>query len=85
MRVCRPQVMSKTSALLDLVCAQRRHMKVILALLIASGLLLGISLLFVEPGDRSYPLLLIDVALVVVGFAFFSTTYWYCTKRAMEE
>ncbi|MDS0300792.1 hypothetical protein NDI76_18750 [Halogeometricum sp. S1BR25-6] len=77
--------MSKTSALLDLVCAQRKQMKVILALLIASGFLLGLSLLFVEPGDRSYPLLVVDLVLVVVGFAFFSTTYWYCTKRAMDE
>ncbi|MDS0295660.1 hypothetical protein [Halogeometricum luteum] len=77
--------MSKTSALLDLVCAQRQQMKVVLALLIASGFLLGLSLLFVEPGDRSYPLLVIDVVLVVVGLVFFSTTYWYCTKRAMNE
>lgn len=77
--------MSKTSTLLDLACSQRRQMKVILALLIASGLLLGLSLLFVEPGDRSYPLLVVDIALVLVGFVFFSATYWYCTKRAMDE
>ena len=77
--------MSKMSALLDLVCAQRQQMKVVLALLIASGFLLGLSLLFVEPGDRSYPLLVLDLVLVVVGLVFFSTTYWYCTKRAMDE
>lgn len=76
--------MSKTTAVLDLVCAQRRQMKVILALLIASGLLLGLSALFLEPGDRSYPLLIIDLVLVVGGFVFFTATYWYCTRRAMD-
>lgn len=77
--------MSKTSTLLDLVCAQRRQMKVILALLIASGLFLALSALFVEPGDRAYPILVVDAVLVVAGFVFFTTTYWYCTKRAMDE
>lgn len=77
--------MSKTSTLLDLVCSQRRQMKLILALLVVSGILLAFSFLFVGPGDRSYPILLVDIVLVVVGFAFFSTTYWYCTKRAMDE
>lgn len=77
--------MSKTSALLDLLCAQRDQMKRMIGLLIAMGLLLGLSVPFVGPGDRVYPILIVDIALVVGGFAFFTTTYWYCTKRAMEE
>lgn len=77
--------MSKRSALLDLVCAQRKQMRLILGLLIAMGLFLGLSLLYVEPGDDSYPILVIDIVLVVGAFAFFSTTFWYCTKRAMDE
>lgn len=77
--------MSKTSALLDLICAQRRQIKVILALLIACGLFLGLSLLYVEPGDESFPILVVDIVLVGGAFAFFSGTYWYCTKRAMDD
>ncbi|WP_323174490.1 hypothetical protein [Natrialba sp. PRR66] len=77
--------MSKTSTLLDLVAAQRAQMRVIIALLIASGLLLALSIPFVEPGDRAFPILVIDVVLVVGALGFFSATYWYCTKRAMDD
>ncbi|MFB9807843.1 hypothetical protein ACFFQF_22735 [Haladaptatus pallidirubidus] len=77
--------MPKTSALLDLVCAQRRQMKLILALLIAMGLFLGLSALYVEPGDNTFPILVLDAVLVVGAFVFFSVTYWYCTQRAMES
>lgn len=77
--------MSNTSVLLDLVCGQRRRMKLLLALLIASGLFLGLSVLFVEPGDSSFPILVLDIVLVVGGLVFFSAVYWYCTKRAMDE
>ena len=77
--------MSKTSTLLDLVCAQRRQMRLIIALVIAMGLFLLLSLLFVEPGDRSYPILVIDIVLVVAALLFFSVTHWYCTKRAMDD
>lgn len=77
--------MSRTSTLLDLVCAQRRQMRLIIALVIAMGLFLGLSFLFVEPGDRSYPILIIDIVLVVALLLFFSATHWYCTKRAMND
>ncbi|WP_440767104.1 hypothetical protein [Natronorubrum sp. DTA7] len=77
--------MSKMSMLLDLIAAQREQMKVILALLIMSGLLLALSAAFVEPGDQAYPILIIDIVLVVVAFIFFSSAYWYCTKRAMDD
>ncbi|WP_233553776.1 hypothetical protein [Halococcus sp. IIIV-5B] len=77
--------MSKTSTLPDLVCAQRRQMRLIIALVIAMGLFLLLSLLFVEPGDRSYPILVIDIVLVVAALLFFSVTHWYCTKRAMDD
>lgn len=77
--------MSNTSVLLDLVCGQRRRMKLLLALLIASGLFLGLSVLFVEPGDPSFPILVLDIVLVVGGLVFFSAVHWYCTKRAMDE
>ncbi|GAA0283313.1 hypothetical protein [Halobacterium noricense] len=77
--------MSKTSTLLDLVCAHRPQMKVALAVLIACGLLLGLSALVVSPGDDAWPILVIDGVLVGGGIVFFAGTYWYCTKRAMDE
>jgi phosphotransferase system glucose/maltose/N-acetylglucosamine-specific IIC component len=77
--------MSKTSTLLDLLCSQRQQMKVVIAVLIACGLMLGLAALVVSPGDEAWPILVIDAVLVVGGFALFSGTYWYCTKRAMSE
>lgn len=77
--------MLNMSMLVDLVCSQRERIKILLAFLIASVLFLGLSALFVEPGDQAYPILVIDIVLVVVLFVFFSVLYWYCTKRAMDE
>lgn len=77
--------MSKTSTLLDLVCAQRKQIQLILALLVSMGLFLALSVLFVGPGDQSFPILVIDIIVVVGAFVFFSVTYWYCTKRAMDD
>ncbi|WP_435345904.1 hypothetical protein [Haloarchaeobius sp. HRN-SO-5] len=77
--------MSKTSTLVDLVCAQRQQMKLVLAVLIAMSLFLGLSALFVGPGDDAFPILLLDVVLVGAAFAFFGGSFWYCTKREMEE
>ncbi|MFW6382437.1 MAG: hypothetical protein ACOCZD_00175 [Haloferacaceae archaeon] len=77
--------MSKTSTVLDLLCAHREQMKVVIAVLIACGLMLGLAALFVSPGDEAWPILVIDAVLVVGGFGLFSGSYWYCTKRAMNE
>lgn len=77
--------MSKRSVVLDVVCAQRHRMKPVLALLIAMGLLLALSALYVGPGDDAYPILVLDVALVGGSFAFFAVGFWYCTKREMTE
>lgn len=77
--------MSTSSWLLDLLCANRERMKMAMGLLIVCGLLLGLSALYVGPGDESFPLLVIDIVLVGGGLAFFGGSYWYCTKRAMDE
>lgn len=77
--------MSKRTALVDLVCAQREQMKVAIALLIAAGLMVGFSLVFLRPGDQNFPILVIDVVLIVVLLVFFGGTFRYCTKREMEE
>lgn len=77
--------MSKRSTLFDLVCAYRPQMKVAIAVLIACGLLFGLSALFVGPGDDAWPILVIDGVLVGGGIVFFTGAYWYCTKRSMDR
>lgn len=77
--------MAFRSTLVDLLCAQRRQMRLIVGVLIAMGLLLGLSATVVEPGDRVYPILVVDAVLVVFGLVFFGVTHYLCTKRAMEE
>ncbi|MFC7068663.1 hypothetical protein [Halobaculum lipolyticum] len=77
--------MTFRSTVLDLLCAQRRQMRLIVGVLIAMGLLVGLSATVVEPGDRVYPILVIDAVLVVAGLVFFGVTHYLCTKRAMEE
>ncbi|WP_226012238.1 hypothetical protein [Halomicrobium salinisoli] len=77
--------MSISSTLLDLLCANRERMRVVIGLLIVCAVMLGLSALYVGPGDRSFPLLVIDLVLVGGGLAFFGGSYWYCTKRAMNE
>ena len=73
-----------TSAV-DLVCAQRDNMPIALAVMITMGLLVVFSFLFVSPGDTAFPILIIDAVLVVGSTAFFLGTYYYCTKRAMDD
>lgn len=77
--------MSKSSTVLDAICAQRSQMRIIVALLITMGLFLALSALYVEPGDTSFPILVIDAVLVGGGLLFFGGMHWYCTKRAMSD
>lgn len=77
--------MSKTTALFDIVCSQRDRVRILFALLVAMGLFLALSALYVEPGDKSYPILVIDAVMVGGGLLFFGATHWYCTKRAMDD
>ncbi len=70
---------------LDQLCASRKRLQVLIALVIAMGLLLTISIVTVDPDDRAYPVLVFDIVLVIGSFALFTTTYWYCIKRSMRE
>ncbi|QLH79726.1 hypothetical protein HZS55_21600 [Halosimplex rubrum] len=73
-----------TSAV-DLVCAQRDNIPVGLAVMISMGILLAFSFLFVSPGDEAFTVLVIDAVLIVGSTAFFLVTYYYCTRRAMDD
>jgi len=69
----------------DLVCAQRDNMPLALAVMISMGVLLAFSFVFISPGDEAFPILVIDAVLIVGSTAFFLVTYYYCTKRAMDD
>ncbi|WP_123539331.1 hypothetical protein [Halosimplex salinum] len=73
-----------TSAV-DLVCAQRDNIPMVLAVMATMGVLLALSALFVSPGDDAFPILVFDAVLIVGSLVVFSFTYWYCTNRAMDE
>lgn len=77
--------MSKKSTLIDLACAQRRQMVIVIALVITMGLFSLLSLVVVRPGDRAYPILVFDLVLVASTLVFFVFAFRYCTKREMEE
>ncbi|WP_330631695.1 hypothetical protein [Halocatena halophila] len=71
--------------ILDQICASRKRLQVLIALVIAMGLLLTISIVTVGPNDRAYPVLVFDIVLVIGSFALFTMTYWYCIRRSMRE
>ncbi|QPV62050.1 hypothetical protein I7X12_15025 [Halosimplex litoreum] len=73
-----------TSAV-DLVCAQRDNIPIALAVMMSMGALLVFSFVFVSPGDEAFVILVIDAVLIGVSTAFFIGTYYYCTKRAMDD
>lgn len=73
-----------TSAV-DFVCAQRDNIPIALAVMMSMGALLAFSFVFVSPGDEAFTILVIDAVLIVVSTAFFIGTYYYCTKRAMDD
>jgi len=77
--------MGLKEALVDGVCEQRNKIPLLLAVVIVMGLLLAFSFLFLEPGTAAYVIALVDLLLVVGCLIVFGSTYWYCTKRAMDN
>ena len=72
-------------ALIEGVCGQRNKIPLLLAVAIVMGVLLAFSFLFLQPGTAAYVIALVDLLLVVGCLVVFGSTYWYCTKRAMNE
>ncbi|WP_153554264.1 hypothetical protein [Halomicrobium sp. LC1Hm] len=70
---------------MDAACEQRNQIPLLLAVVIVVGLLLAFSFLFLQPGSAAYVIALVDLLLVVGCLVVFGGTYWYCTKRAMEN
>lgn len=77
--------MALKDAVLDAACDQRNQLPLLLAVVIVMGLLLAFSLLFLQPGTAGYVIALVDLILVVGSLVTFGGTYWYCTKRAMDD
>ncbi|WP_436931351.1 hypothetical protein [Halosimplex halobium] len=77
--------MSGGKTAVDFVCSQRDQIPIALAVMISMGFLLLFSLVFISPADESFPILVMDAVLIVGSTAFFLVTYYYCTKRAMDD
>lgn len=77
--------MTERPAVMDIVCGMRGRMQLAMAVLFTMGVLLGLSLLVVSPGDDAYPLVIIDLIMIVVFLLLFGLAFWYCTNRAMHE
>jgi hypothetical protein len=75
--------MPRLETVLDVICDQRDRFPLFIAIAIVMGLLLGFSLLYLEPGTAAYAIALVDVILVAVTLVGFGGGYWYCTKRSM--
>lgn len=77
--------MSEGPSLVDVVCGMREQMLQALSVIVLMGFLAAFSVVFVSPGDDAFPILVIDGVLIAVSLLFFGGSYWYCTKRAMDE
>ncbi|WP_254521998.1 hypothetical protein [Natrinema caseinilyticum] len=71
--------------LMDAVCEQRDQIPLLLAVVTVMGILLAFSFLFLQSGTAAYVIALVDLLLVVGSLVTFGGTYWYCTKRAMNN
>ncbi|QSG05054.1 hypothetical protein [Halapricum desulfuricans] len=77
--------MARRDAVLDVVCSQRDRIPVLIAAVIVMGLLLTFPLLLLESDSPGYVIAVIDAIIVAVSLVVFGSTYWYCTKRAMQD
>ncbi|WP_435157554.1 hypothetical protein [Haladaptatus sp. DFWS20] len=76
--------MTLRDAALDAICSQRDQIPILLAVVIVMGLLLVFPLFLLNSGSQGYVIAVIDAILIVLCLFVFGSTYWYCTKRAME-
>lgn len=77
--------MARRDAVLDVVCSQRDRIPILIAAVIVMGLLLVFPLSLLESDSPGYVIAVIDAILIGISLVVFGLTYWYCTKRAMEE
>ncbi|CQR48644.1 MULTISPECIES: hypothetical protein [Haloferax] len=77
--------MAQIETVVDVICDQRDRFPLFVAIGIVMGLLLGFSLLYLEPGTAAYAIALVDVGLVAVTVVGFGGGFWLCTKRSVEE
>ncbi|WP_148416099.1 hypothetical protein [Haloferax sp. KTX1] len=77
--------MAQIETVVGVICDQRDRFPLFVAIGIVMGLLLGFSLLYLEPGTAAYAIALVDVGLVAVTVVGFGGGFWLCTKRSVEE
>ncbi|WP_459194642.1 hypothetical protein [Halosimplex sp. J119] len=77
--------MSARETVLNAACSQREQAKPLLLVLSVLAALLVFSLLYLEPNTVAYNIALLDVGILGIGFALFGGTFWYCTRREMDD
>ncbi|WP_415378483.1 hypothetical protein [Halosimplex sp. TS25] len=77
--------MSARESIVNAACSQRQQAKPLLLVLAVLTALLVFSLFYLEPETPAYNIALVDAGILAIGFALFGGTFWYCTRREMDE
>ncbi|WP_436923409.1 hypothetical protein [Halosimplex amylolyticum] len=77
--------MSARESIVNAACSQRQQAKPLLLVLAVLTALLAFSLFYLEPQTPAYNIALIDIGVLALGFVLFGGTFWYCTRREMDE
>lgn len=77
--------MPARESIVNAACSQRQQAKPLLLVLSVLTAMLVFSLFYLEPQTPAYNIALIDAGVLLIGFVLFGGTFWYCTKREMDE
>lgn len=77
--------MSARENIVEAACSRREQAKPLLLVMSMLAALTVFSLLYLEPNTVAYNIAVIDVGILVVGFVLFGGTFWYCTRRGMDD
>lgn len=77
--------MSARESIVDAACSQRQQAKPLLLVFGVLTAMLAFSLLYLEPDTTAYNIALVDTGILIVGYLLFGGTFWYCTRREMDD
>lgn len=77
--------MSLRESIVEAACSRREQAKPLLLVMAMLAALTVFSLLSLEPNTAAYNIALVDVGILAVGFVLFGGTFWYCTRRGMDD
>lgn len=74
--------MSRLSSLLDVACAYRHQLGIVLLVTLALGLLNTITLVWGTPGTASHTLSIVNTILIVGFGGLVGLLYYHCGQRS---